>query len=276
MRKKALLAAAGLSFGFAAREWYLRQHESSLEAQVVLITGGSRGLGLALAHEFARQGCRLAICARDAEELERARHELEQQGATVLTIQCDISDQAQVSQMIDQVTRHYDGLDILVNNAGIITAGPVENMALQDFEEAMQIMYWGVVYPTLAVLPQMQRRRSGRIVNITSIGGKIAMPHLLPYSSAKFAAVAFSEGLRAEVAKDGISVNTICPGLMRTGSYVNVNVKGQQDNEFILFSLLDNLPGISISVESAARRIVQATRRNEAEVVLSLPAKLQA
>lgn len=276
MRKKALLAAAGLGVGLAARQWYRRQREANLKNQAVLITGGSRGLGLALAHEFARAGCRLAICALDNTELERARLTLEKQGATVLTVQCDVSDQTQVNAMIETVSGHYGGLDILVNNAGIITAGPLENMELQDFEEAMQVMFWGTVYASLAVLPQMRQRRSGRIVNISSIGGKVAVPHLLPYSSAKFAIVGFSSGLRAEVAKDGINVTTVCPGLMRTGSYVNINVKGQHEKEFALFSLLDNLPGSSISVESAARQIVQATQRGAAEIVLSIPAKLQA
>ena len=276
MRKKLLLAAAGFGTGLAARAWYQRQREASLENQVVLITGGSRGLGLALAHEFARAGCRLAICALDNEELERARLDLQKQGAQALTMQCDVSDQDQVKTMIETVSQHYGGVDILVNNAGIITAGPLENMELQDFEEAMQVMFWGTVYASLAVLPQMRQRRNGRIVNISSIGGKVALPHLLPYSSAKFAIVGFSSGLHAEVARDGISVTTVCPGLMRTGSYVNVNVKGDHEKEFALFSLLDNLPGTSISVENAAQQIVRATQRGAAEIVLSLPAKLQA
>ena len=276
MRKKLALAAAGLGLGLAGREFLMRKREPSLTAQVALITGGSRGLGYALSQEVARQGCRLAICARDDQELERARINLEKQGAEVLTVQCDVADKTQVDHLIEEVTHHYNGIDILINNAGIITAGPISTMTLQDFEEAMAVMFWGTVYPTMAALPQMRRRRSGRIVNITSIGGKVAMPHLLPYSSAKFAAVGFSEGLRAELIKDGISVITICPGLMRTGSYLNAQVKGQHEKEFTLFSLLDNLPLASISAESATRRIVQAIKRNESEVVLSVPAKVQA
>jgi len=134
-------------------------------------------------------------------------------------------------------------------------------------------MYWGTVYTSLAVLQHMRPRRSGRIVNITSIGGKVSVPHLLPYSSAKFAAVGFSEGLRAELAGTGISVTTVVPGLMRTGSHINAMFHGDAEREFSLFSLAASLPLVSMDAERAARSIVQATRRGDAELILSLPAK---
>jgi len=132
------------------------------------------------------------------------------------------------------------------------------------------------VYPTLAVLPQMRARRAGRIVCITSIGGKFSVPHLLPYSCAKFAATGFSEGLRAEAAKDGVRVTTIVPGLMRTGSFLNAEFKGKHESEYAWFSVGDNIPGLSLSAQAAARAIVQATRRGEAERVLGLPAQIAA
>ena len=123
--------------------------------------------------------------------------------------------------MVQEVQRRLGRIDILVNNAGIIQVGPVQTMTVEDYERAPGVMYWGVVYPTLAVLPSMLDRRGGRIVNITSIGGRVSVPHVLPYSAAKFAAVGFSEGLRAELAGTGVSVTTIAPGLMRTGAYMN-------------------------------------------------------
>jgi short-subunit dehydrogenase len=135
-------------------------------------------------------------------------------------------------------------------------------------------MYWGVVYPSLAVLPQMRARGNGRIVNVTSIGGKMAVPHLLPYSSAKFAAVGFSEGLAAEVAKDGITVTTIVPGLMRTGSHLHAQTKGQHEAEYGWFSLGASLPFVSMDAERAAGQIVQAIRRGESVRCLGLTAVL--
>jgi len=126
----------------------------------------------------------------------------------------------------------------------------------------------------LAVLPQMRARKAGRIVNVTSIGGKVSFPHLLPYAAAKFAATGLSEGLRSELARDGIVVTTIVPGLLRTGSYFHALFKGDKSKEFAWFGLGDNLPGGSISAERAAREIVSATRRGEAERILSVPANL--
>jgi NAD(P)-dependent dehydrogenase (short-subunit alcohol dehydrogenase family) len=268
--------AAGIGLGLVGRELYRRRREADLHGQVALVTGSSRGLGFLLARELARQGCRIVICARDDEELARAREALEREGATVLAARCDVADRREVEGLIGEINTCFGRIDLLVNNAGTIAVGPVETMTIPDFEQAMGVMFWGMVYPTLAVLPQMRERRSGRIVNITSIGGKVSVPHLLPYSSAKFAAVGFSEGLGAELARDGIQVTTIVPGLMRTGSYLNAFFKGQHEGEFTWFGLGSALPLISISAERAAREIVKAAKRGEPERILSLPANLLA
>jgi NAD(P)-dependent dehydrogenase (short-subunit alcohol dehydrogenase family) len=262
---------AGVAAGFL-----FRSHDRRLQGAVLLITGGSRGLGLALAREFASEGCRIAICARDAAELSVARQDLECRGAEVLTIECDVRDQAAVDRMVEHVRYHYGRIDVLVTNAGEIQVGPAESMRIPDFEQAMNVMFWGTVYPTMALLPHFRSRGCGRIVNITSIGGKVAVPHLLPYTCAKFAAVGFSEGLRAELRDTGIKVVTIAPGLMRTGSYLNAEVKGDHDAEASWFSLSASLPGVSMSAERAARQIVSATKRGRAEKILTTQANLLA
>src|SRR5947207_4543781 len=178
--------------------------------------------------------------------------------------------------MVEEATMRFGRIDAVINNAGIIQVGPIETMTIEDFERAMAVNFWGVVYTTLAVLPSMLARRRGNIVNITSIGGKVSVPHLLPYSCAKFAAVGFSEGLRAELARDHIPVTTIVPGLMRTGGHLNALFKGDREAEFTWFSLGASLPGISMAAERAARQIVRAAKRGEAERILSLPANLLA
>ncbi|HEX6383465.1 MAG TPA: SDR family oxidoreductase [Anaerolineae bacterium] len=274
LKKTAILAATAIVglIGFRA----LRRPEADLRGQIALITGGTRGLGFLLAREFAREGCRVVICARDEAELVRAKADLVQEGAEVLALVCDVADKEDVRRMVDDTLDHYGRIDILVNNAGVIQVGPVETMKTEDFEEAFGVMVWGLLYPTLATLPHMLERRHGRIVNITSIGGKVAVPHLSPYTGAKFAAVGLSEGLRAELAGTGVSVTTIVPGLMRTGSYLNAFFKGRQAGEFTWFSLGASLPFISMDAERASRQIVQATRRGEAERTLSLPAVLLA
>lgn len=254
----------------------LLQREADLRGQVALITGASRGLGLLLAHKFADEGCRLVICARDADELQRAEAQLMRRGASVLAFVCDVANQNAVQNMVEKTNSELGGVDILVNNAGIMDVGALKAHSTASFEDAMDVMFWGTLYATLAVLPQMRARRAGRIVNVTSIGGKASVPHLMPYSAAKFAAVGFSEGLRAELTGEGVTVTTIVPGLMRTGSYLNAFFRGQNEKEFSWFALGASLPFISMDAERAAEQIVQATRRGEAERTLSVPAVLLA
>jgi NAD(P)-dependent dehydrogenase (short-subunit alcohol dehydrogenase family) len=250
--------------------------EYSLRGKVVVITGGSRGLGLALAREISAEGGRMAICGRDADSLERARASLARLGTEVLAVPCDVTDRASVQTLLQEVHRKFGPVDVLINNAGVIEVGPAETMSVADYEEAMATNFWGMLYPTLAVLPEMRERKAGRIVNITSIGGKLGIPHLLPYSASKFAAVGFSQGLRAEVAEDGIKVVTVCPGLMRTGSPRNAIFRGQHRSEYAWFSISDALPGLSISAENAARRIVAACRRGDAEVLFPFTTRIAA
>jgi short-subunit dehydrogenase len=265
---------AGVGLGLAGWKLYQRVRSGeSVAGRVVLITGSSRGLGLALAEEFAAQGARLVICARDQRELETARARLAAHGAEVLAVTCDVSVQDDVQSLVNDATARFGHIDVLVNNAGVIQVGPLEAQTLTDFQEAMDVMFWGTVYPTLAVLPQMRQRGSGHIACITSIGGKVSVPHLLPYSCAKFAAVGFSEGLRAELARHGIKVTTVVPGLMRTGSHLNAYFKGKNEDEFTWFSLGATLPVAAMSARRAARRIVAAIRRGQAELILTPQAK---
>ena len=246
---------------------------AGLSGQVALVTGSSRGLGYLLARELAREGCRLVICARDADELERARNELARSGAEVLAVPCDIAQRDQVERLVEQTVQRYGSLDVLVNNAGIIQVGPVATMTVEDFEDALGVIFWGGVYATLAALPHLRAGR-GRVVNITSIGGKVSAPHLLPYNCAKFAAVGFSEGLTAELAREGVRVTTVVPGLMRTGSPLNAFFKGRVEREFAWFTIGDSVPGLSMDAERAARRIVAAAKRGRVEVTLTVPAKI--
>lgn len=273
-RDALVLAAAGVGAVLAARALTRRWREYDFKDKTVLITGGSRGLGLVLAREFAREGARIAICARDAEELDRARDDLKARGASVLAVPCDVTEREQVSELVKIVSEHFGGVDVLINNAGVIEVGPFEVMTLEDYEQAMRVHFWAPLYTTLAVLPQMRVRRGGRIVNISSIGGKISVPHLLPYSASKFALVGLSEGLRAELQKDGVVVTTVCPGLMRTGSPRNATFKGQHRAEYAWFSISDSLPMLSMSAERAASQIVEACKRGDAELVLTLQAQL--
>jgi short-subunit dehydrogenase len=218
----------------------------------------------------------VVICARDRTTLAHAREKLAQQGVPVLAVPCDVTRPAEIEKLLRVVRERAGRIDVVVNNAGMIAVGPLKVMTLADYEEAMRLHFWAPLYMTLAVVPEMSRRGEGRIVNIASFGGKLSVPHLVPYSASKFALVGLSHGFRAELAKEGIVVTTVCPGLMRTGSPPHATFKGQHRAEYAWFSVSAALPFLSMSAERAARQIVAACKRGEAEVVLSLPAQLAA
>ncbi len=269
--------AGALAVGFALSRWLLHaSRRIDFRQRHILISGGSRGLGLVLARRFAAEGARIAICARDEAELERARYELEAEGADVQAVVGDMTNAAQVRQVVRDVESEGGPIDVLVNNAGVIQVASSDAMTLDDYDRAMRTHFWGPLYLIQAVLPAMRARHVGRIVNIASIGGKVSVPRHLPSSASKFALVGLSEGLRAELAKDNIFVTTVCPGLMRTGSRRRATVKGRHRAEYTFFAVGGSLPGVSMSVERAAKRIVDACRYGEAEVVVGAPARAAA
>ena len=277
MKHATSIGIAGAALG-GLLTWNLsrRRPRFNPRGKVVLITGGSRGLGLQLAREFGSHGAKIAICARNPAELLRAREDLIGRGIDTVATVCDVSNQREVEQFVEEALRRLASIDVLVNNAGVIRVAPIAQQTVADFEHAMNTMFWGTLHTTLAVLPHMRAKRQGRIVNITSIGGKVSLPHLVPYSCAKFATVALSEGLRVELASSGIRVVTIVPGLMRTGSHLRAEFKGDYKREYRWFAASAATPIVSIGVERAARAIVRACSRGDVERILSVPAAVLA
>lgn len=269
------LALVGFVVGasIAARE-LRRRRALDLTNRVVLITGGSRGLGLLMAREAGRLGAHVVIAARDETELLRAQHDLLAQDITASMIVADVATEAQAQRLVSQVIEHHGRLDVLINNAGVIMVGPIDHMNVADFEEAMATHFWGPLHTMLAAIPHMRQRGGGRIVNISSIGGKIGVPHLAPYCASKFALTGVSTSVRTELSRDGILVTTVCPGLMRTGSPFNAWFKGRHRAEFAWFAIADSLPLLSIDGRRAAKQIVNAMRHGRAELIVSWPARL--
>ncbi len=271
------LGVAGLCAAtvFAARK-FLRTPPKhfDLRGKVALITGGSRGLGLALARELGSRGARLALCARGAQELDRACALLKESGIEAHSFPVDITKATELPDLARRIASQLGSIDVLINNAGRITVGSFDSLTKEDYEAAMDLMFWAPVNLTHAVLPLMRSKASGNIVNITSVGGRVSVPHLLPYSCAKFAFVGFSTGLTVELKKKGIDVLTVVPGLMRTGSYLNAEFKGAAKKEFAWFGLLGNLPGFSVAAGRAAKEICNAMMEGKDVWTISVPAKV--
>lgn len=270
-----LCLGACLAAGFLLQR-ATRSRKYSFRGKSVVITGGSRGFGLEMARVFASRGANLCLIARTAAALAAAKAELERYGVRVVAIVCDVRDRLEVETALSQAAAELGDIDVLVNNAGVIQAGPYESMDLEDYEKAMAVHAWGPLYSMMAVLPRMRRRREGRIVNISSIGGKVGVPHLAPYCMSKFALAGLSESLANEVARDGVVVTTVYPGLMRTGSHVNASFKGNHEAEFALFSFAASAPVSSMNSARAARQVVDACSEGRAEVVLTPQARAAA
>jgi len=272
-RRLTALAVTGGSL-IALRKWARHSRRIDFTGKTVVISGGSRGLGLELARQFADRGANLVLLARDEGNLLRSASELETLGVQVRPIICDITRSADVQQAVQSIMRQTGRIDVLINNAGIIQVGPMENMTAEDYQQSMRVHFCGPLSLIQQVVPVMRAARFGRIVNIASIGGKVAVPHLLPYVASKFALVGLSEGLRAELLKDGIYVTTVAPGLMRTGSHLQALFKGQYKKEYAWFALAGASPLLSTSAPSAARKIVEACRYGDAEITITAQAQL--
>jgi short-subunit dehydrogenase len=245
-----------------------------LKNRSVVITGGSRGLGLAIAEECLREGCRVALLARKSEELVLAQDILRRRTSQEpLLVSCDVTLPGDLARAFREVETQFGGIDILINNAGAIVVGPFAALDRGDFQSLLELQLHAVVDGIQLLLPRW-KKTGGRVVNICSIGGKIAIPHMSAYCAAKFALAGLSQALSVELARDNVVVTTVFPGLMRTGSPGQAVIKGDHESEYAWFALGDITPGLSISAESAARRIVAAIRRGDHEVIFPSTSRL--
>jgi NAD(P)-dependent dehydrogenase (short-subunit alcohol dehydrogenase family) len=273
MNFRVVLPAVALLLLIWAIVRFIRTARFPLRDKVVVITGGSRGLGFVLARYVCGGGGNVALIARDPEELARAKADLASHGGVVLTIECDLLDSEQIRSAIRRIIDRFGKIDILINNAGIIEVGPLEHLRPEDFDRAMRLHFLAPLELISQIVPEMRIWGGGRIVNISSIGGKIAVPHMASYSASKFALTGLSDAVRAELARDNIHVTTVAPGMMRTGSHVNAKFKGQHGDEFGWFSASAGAPLISMNADRAARKILAACRRGQPSLTLTFAAR---
>ncbi|GAA3491474.1 SDR family NAD(P)-dependent oxidoreductase [Streptomyces cremeus] len=247
-----------------------------LDGLSAVVTGGSRGLGLLLADELLRRGCAVTVAARDKAELERAAALLRARrpGAAVRTAVCDVRDRGAVAELFRGAREARGSVDLVIGNAGIIQVAPAETVGTAGYEDAMDTIFHGALHTALEALPHLRESRAGgRLALIGSVGGLLAVPHLLPYSCAKSAVAALAEGLYTEAARGGVSVTAVHPGLMRTGSHLHAVFGGDREREYAWFSALASTPLVSMDARRAADRIVTAVEKRKVRVVLTPLAK---
>ncbi|MDR6193380.1 SDR family oxidoreductase [Siphonobacter sp. SORGH_AS_0500] len=229
--------------------------------KVVWITGASSGIGEALAHALAREGCRLVLSARREAELVRVKQALPVPTENVCILPLDITHIEAFPEAIHTVLQTFGRLDILIQNAGISQRGSALESPLAIDRRLMEVNYFGVIALTKAVLPHFIQQRTGLIVPICSLAGYVATPERTAYAASKFALRGFFDALRAEIWKEGIWVTLVCPGYVRTSLSLNaLNSSGKAHNQ------LDSHSSKGLSAESCAKAIVKALKKGKKEV----------
>lgn len=232
---------------------------NSLTDKVAIVTGASSGIGRATALALAQQGACVALAARREPALTELAAEIEHLGTKALIVPADVTRREQVEAMVQEVLSEWGRLNILISNAGEYIQGPIVDLDPADLQRSLDVNYFGGVYCIKAVLPHMLAQRSGHIVAVTSMDGKIGLPPDAPYVSAKFAMTGFLEVLRQEVSDQGITVTNVLPGRVDTVMI-----------EHLRFSWVSP----KISPESVARAIMQAIRKRTPIVIVPPQARL--
>lgn len=206
--------------------------------------------------------------------MERAKDLLTRFGdARVLTLACDVTDPLQVEDAMSSICEQYGRIDMWINNAGAITVGPFASLLPEDFEAQLRLHLQAVVDTTMLLVPLFRAQKRGHLINISSIGGTLPVPHMSAYCASKFALGGFSESVALELAENGVQVTTVYPGLMQTGSPIQAVFKGETDAEFSWFALSDTLPGLSMSAFRAARQILDGAGEGRSRLVIGWPAR---
>jgi 3-oxoacyl-[acyl-carrier protein] reductase len=194
-----------------------------LRGRKAIVTGGSKGLGRAIADELAREGCDVAICARNAKEVAEAVEAVRSRGTTVFGETCDVTVPDQVVSFVARCADELGAIDILVNNAGRAHPGTFETLTDEDWQDDLDVKLFSMIRCSRAVLPHMRSRGGGRIVNINAVYGKYPDPKFFATSTIRAACLAFTKVLSMELAKDGILVNTVNIGFVVTPQWKNVH-----------------------------------------------------
>ncbi|GAB0094625.1 Dehydrogenase/reductase SDR family protein 7-like [Sergentomyia squamirostris] len=252
-----------------------QKERKALQGKVVLITGASSGLGESLAHAFYMAGCKVVLSARRKEELERVRKDLLECYSVSPTyppvvVPLDLTDVNGLSEKVNSILTIFGHIDILVNNGGISVRSDVLSTSVDVDIKIMLVNYFGAVALTKAILPHMIKRRKGRIVFVSSIQGKFAIPQRSAYAASKHALQAFGDSLRAEVDEHNVRVTTVSPGYINTALSINA-LTGSGTT----YGKMDPSTASGANPDDMALDILRCVLRDEKDVILaSIPPKI--
>ncbi len=242
----------------------------ALENKVVVVTGAASGIGRATANAFARERCKLVLCDKNENGLREVEREVASRVDHVEWHVVDVGSRDEMRAFADDVHTRFDAVDVLVNNAGVGLSGGLLDTSLDDFDWVLRVNLWGVIHGCHFFVPKMVARKSGHVVNVSSVFGFFAPPDSIGYCASKFGVFGFSESLRGELADHGIGVSTICPGMINTNIIKEGRFSGStqqaQDKMVGEFARRGHSPDV------VAQSILSAVKKDRAVVPAGLEA----
>lgn len=235
-----------------------------LTDHIAIVTGAGRGIGRATAVALAQKGCHLVLNDLEPEPVSEVQAEIRGMGRQAITVCADMSTMAAARQLIDAATEQFGQVDILVNNAGFAVAGFIDTVPENEWHHIMDVNFWGYVFTTQAVLPEMMARGSGHLVYLSSISGLVASANTVAYSTTKFAVASLAESVAAYTRPYGLGVSLICPGTTATGIDFRTHYCfHDQAEQGHAKSQLRKVIGRGKPVETVSSRIVRAIEKNQ-------------
>ncbi|KXV47812.1 oxidoreductase [Gluconobacter albidus] len=229
----------------------------AIASKIVVITGASSGLGAQTALHLAEQGATVVLGARREDRIRALAEEITAKGGTALAVETDVTDRVSVQNLVDTAVRTYGRIDVLLNNAGVMPLSPLENLRVDEWDLMIDVNIKGVLYGIAAALPHMKAKKSGHIINVSSVAGHRVLENSAVYSATKFAVRALSEGLRGEVKPYNLRTTVISPGAVQSELLDGIH------DEATAEQLRNFVPGIAISAESFARCVAFAISQPE-------------
>lgn len=230
---------------------------STIGNKIIVITGASSGLGAEAARYLAELGATVVLGARRTERIKALAEGIEAKGGKALAVETDVTDRASVQNLVDTAVKIYGRIDVLLNNAGVMPLSPLEKLRVDEWDLMIDVNIKGVLYGIAAALPHMKARKSGHIINVSSVAGHRVLENSAVYSATKFAVRALSEGLRAEVKPYNLRTTVISPGAVQSELLDGIH------DEATAEQLRSFVPGIAISADSFARCVAFAINQPE-------------